>query len=136
MIRRPPRSTRTDTLFPYTTLFRSAGQRRSANCAHIPAGGASRGLPLWGQSCSEVSLPHLQCFAGRERLSLGPGFCPGSDSIFDDLPIMGCSPFYAELTRQFQRCRNPRRAHVRTVYEERKSTRTNIRTKYALRNTI
>src|SRR3546814_20586604 len=25
MIRRPPRSTRTDTLFPYTTLFRSRG---------------------------------------------------------------------------------------------------------------
>src|SRR3546814_939519 len=29
MIRRPPRSTRTDTLFPYTTLFRS-GSRLSA----------------------------------------------------------------------------------------------------------
>src|SRR3546814_11694145 len=28
MIRRPPRSTRTDTLFPYTTLFRSAGVGR------------------------------------------------------------------------------------------------------------
>src|SRR3546814_11172614 len=27
-IRRPPRSTRTDTLFPYTTLFRSGGERR------------------------------------------------------------------------------------------------------------
>src|SRR3546814_8069302 len=27
MIRRPPRSTRTDTLFPYTTLFRSADYR-------------------------------------------------------------------------------------------------------------
>src|SRR3546814_2809747 len=26
MIRRPPRSTRTDTLFPYTTLFRSADE--------------------------------------------------------------------------------------------------------------
>src|SRR3546814_12585657 len=26
MIRRPPRSTRTDTLFPYTTLFRSAAE--------------------------------------------------------------------------------------------------------------
>src|SRR3546814_3881192 len=26
MIRRPPRSTRTDTLFPYTTLFRSLGK--------------------------------------------------------------------------------------------------------------
>src|SRR3546814_5319034 len=30
MIRRPPRSTRTDTLFPYTTLFRS----RLRNAAH------------------------------------------------------------------------------------------------------
>src|SRR3546814_4544991 len=30
MIRRPPRSTRTDTLFPYTTLFRSKGRRRQA----------------------------------------------------------------------------------------------------------
>src|SRR3546814_15809259 len=30
MIRRPPRSTRTDTLFPYTTLFRSAQARRDA----------------------------------------------------------------------------------------------------------
>src|SRR3546814_12898450 len=28
MIRRPPRSTRTDTLFPYTTLFRSFAQRK------------------------------------------------------------------------------------------------------------
>src|SRR3546814_10789730 len=31
MIRRPPRSTRTDTLFPYTTLFRSPLLRRSPN---------------------------------------------------------------------------------------------------------
>src|SRR3546814_16244921 len=28
MVRRPPRSTRTDTLFPYTTLFRSPARRR------------------------------------------------------------------------------------------------------------
>src|SRR3546814_14253355 len=33
MIRRPPRSTRTDTLFPYTTLFRSTMQR------HLEAAG-------------------------------------------------------------------------------------------------
>src|SRR3546814_8586265 len=33
MIRRPPRSTRTDTLFPYTTLFRSA----SCNSVDLPA---------------------------------------------------------------------------------------------------
>src|SRR3546814_10727488 len=30
MIRRPPRSTRTDTLFPYTTLFRSSERARAA----------------------------------------------------------------------------------------------------------
>src|SRR3546814_6606240 len=39
MIRRPPRSTRTDTLFPYTTLFRSqprwsAAARRGHPAAH------------------------------------------------------------------------------------------------------
>src|SRR3546814_983352 len=34
MIRRPPRSTRTDTLFPYTTLFRST-------CGEDPRSGAS-----------------------------------------------------------------------------------------------
>src|SRR3546814_12441175 len=42
MIRRPPRSTRTDTLFPYTTLFRS--QPRSLGSTET-GGGAS--LPIW-----------------------------------------------------------------------------------------
>src|SRR3546814_10055233 len=38
MIRRPPRSTRTDTLFPYTTLFRSSapsGSHARAPPAHV-----------------------------------------------------------------------------------------------------
>src|SRR3546814_20831181 len=37
MIRRPPRSTRTDTLFPYTTLFRSPGGygARPARCDRL-----------------------------------------------------------------------------------------------------
>src|SRR3546814_3841915 len=39
MIRRPPRSTRTDTLFPYTTLFRSPGLRD-------PAGGIIGGTNM------------------------------------------------------------------------------------------
>src|SRR6056297_3680159 len=34
MIRRPPRSTRTDTLFPYTTLFRSTPYPRPRWSAH------------------------------------------------------------------------------------------------------
>src|SRR3546814_1706050 len=45
MIRRPPRSTRTDTLFPYTTLFRSENEflgknLRSRDCASMAAGDA------------------------------------------------------------------------------------------------
>src|SRR3546814_2347521 len=43
MIRRPPRSTRTDTLFPYTTLFRSARRvadhRRRADPPRRAGGG-------------------------------------------------------------------------------------------------
>src|SRR3546814_5400446 len=44
MIRRPPRSTRTDTLFPYTTLFRSPSRPRPTRHRDRagPAGGAVR----------------------------------------------------------------------------------------------
>src|SRR3546814_10057303 len=35
MIRRPPRSTRTDTLFPYTTLVRSPGQAEAVGRAGV-----------------------------------------------------------------------------------------------------
>src|SRR3546814_815290 len=43
MIRRPPRSTRTDTLFPYTTLFRSAFRDPQANPVIILAANLLRG---------------------------------------------------------------------------------------------
>src|SRR3546814_15994074 len=42
MIRRPPRSTRTDTLFPYTTLFRSRPRRDAGGAAAPEAGGRGR----------------------------------------------------------------------------------------------
>src|SRR3546814_1770627 len=45
MIRRPPRSTRTDTLFPYTTLFRSGSPENT--CAGPPDTGASGGVDRW-----------------------------------------------------------------------------------------
>src|SRR3546814_13867796 len=45
MIRRPPRSTRTDTLFPYTTLFRSA--TRAAGDFLALAAGARRHHHFW-----------------------------------------------------------------------------------------
>src|SRR3546814_5461318 len=44
MIRRPPRSTRTDTLFPYTTLFRS--ERVAQAKDSLPAGVQPQLAPL------------------------------------------------------------------------------------------
>src|SRR3546814_2416283 len=75
MIRLPPRSTRTDTLFPYTTLFRSPPCHDSATRSSlIPVPGGSRpdlrlrpaGRPGLGQPAAEghgrasagVLLPH------------------------------------------------------------------------------
>src|SRR3546814_14143229 len=55
MIRRPPRSTRTDTLFPYTTLFRSPRRRgvelppsrpQSRRCGFSRIGQGGRIWPL------------------------------------------------------------------------------------------
>src|SRR3546814_6135170 len=51
MIRRPPRSTRTDTLFPYTTLFRS---KFSQLCTNLPL------IALIGPS-STVSYVKIPC---------------------------------------------------------------------------
>src|SRR3546814_15438272 len=45
MIRRPPRSTRTDTLFPYTTLFRSPGGGRPVPRRQRPGRPAVQGQP-------------------------------------------------------------------------------------------
>src|SRR3546814_17085794 len=57
MLRRPPRSTRTDTLFPYTTLFRS-----SLKHANTPK---SEGLPVNSASkATEASLQHQSPEAG------------------------------------------------------------------------
>src|SRR3546814_2798857 len=44
MIRRPPRSTRTDTLFPYTTLFRSAQARE--RCDDVVGDAVGEKIPL------------------------------------------------------------------------------------------
>src|SRR3546814_15240650 len=71
MIRRPPRSTRTDTLFPYTTLFRSLRPGRawpdgSINSCGVGVSVAARGLggKLWPSGgVTGVRLPQ----AGRVR---------------------------------------------------------------------
>src|SRR3546814_7096557 len=61
MIRRPPRSTRTDTLFPYTTLFRSVDRRVSptlSSRARISTGGSRsvrrKTMPVFGAAGRKV----------------------------------------------------------------------------------
>src|SRR3546814_12455263 len=52
MIRRPPRSTRTDTLFPYTTLFRSSSDQAPPR-RHFPASFAELHLTPPHRRCEE-----------------------------------------------------------------------------------
>src|SRR3546814_6643619 len=72
MIRRPPRSTRTDTLFPYTTLFRSAGgegalhvdllvgRRRRGQPERVDAADAGDGAIQIGHNPYSCALPRSQ----------------------------------------------------------------------------
>src|SRR3546814_16696792 len=62
MIRRPPRSTRTDTLLPYTTLFRSP--RRRAPEGRRRAAARGRAVPLYPHS-DEPGGRHLYRLAVR-----------------------------------------------------------------------
>src|SRR3546814_10819266 len=57
MLRRPPRSTRTDTLFPYPTLFRSTARRR---CRHPPLAAARHAGHQRGRR-------HPRRYAGRSE---------------------------------------------------------------------
>src|SRR3546814_17283174 len=57
MLRRPPRSTRTDTLFPYTPLFRSGGDREAV----VHAGDLDHAVfgPLHRVVGAAMALVHL-----------------------------------------------------------------------------
>src|SRR3546814_5891359 len=57
MIRRPPRSTRTDTLFPYTTLFRSDPRAQGDGCG---GGGIAQGVIGEAQGSAEAAAEALQ----------------------------------------------------------------------------
>src|SRR3546814_18515665 len=56
MIRRPPRSTRTDTLFPYTTLFRSERSSMASSCKQRSA---TRSAGLDGMGSTECSSTRM-----------------------------------------------------------------------------
>src|SRR3546814_11865513 len=73
MIRRPPRSTRTDTLFPYTTLFRSAGP---ADPSVRTAGARPDDL---GRDAGAVRAPPLD--RGTASRGGARGSCAGAGQI-------------------------------------------------------
>src|SRR3546814_7587804 len=83
MIRRPPRSTRTDTLFPYTTLFRSIAQDRfdsrdvAANLPH-----ARRVLEL-ATGPLEAQVELLLAQPDQRLLQLVSGLGPHIFSLHD-----------------------------------------------------
>src|SRR3546814_7305093 len=78
MIRRPPGSTRTDTLFPYTTLFRSDRRRRFGDAsirARTGAGAAIiRPVPL------RSAYSPFRCVRGRNDATLS--FLPRHAKFF------------------------------------------------------
>src|SRR3546814_995173 len=71
MIRRPPRSTRTDTLFPYTTLFRSVAQTRLRECLRHDLSILSD-LPLHSENVLRPAArvqAHPIRYTGHQRLT-------------------------------------------------------------------
>src|SRR3546814_11863281 len=66
MIRRPPRSTRTDTLFPYTTLFRSARHSRRTCQSFAQFALGERGI--WRKCQRWRTSTALQCSLWRVAL--------------------------------------------------------------------
>src|SRR3546814_6403914 len=84
MLRRPPRSTRTDTRFPYTTLFRSRPSARTVQAtvavdqqARIVAGNGHQHVDLFGCGKTELSLSRLtraQYFAGPAQAQILFGY--------------------------------------------------------------
>src|SRR3546814_11266077 len=78
MIRRPPRSTRTDTLFPYTTLFRSGRCGTSSNQAFV-----SNLALLWQKrkvigECSDREQDDCDDPAWLERINQTGAPCPAN----------------------------------------------------------
>src|SRR3546814_18814102 len=74
MIRRPPRSTRTDTLFPYTTLFRSPTASRERDFSEVSYGcraAVTQFHPYPGTPPARAQPCWWPCTAGRARRFAG-----------------------------------------------------------------
>src|SRR3546814_18801509 len=72
MIRRPPRSTRTDTLFPYTTLFRSKRSKSPERRAEARSM-KSRARTATERRSNCSSRPKARCSAANDGSARGAG---------------------------------------------------------------
>src|SRR3546814_17311276 len=79
MIRRPPRSTRTDTLFPYTTLFRSADEGAGAGDSREMV--AEQHNPVSGNVVESVVVPDRR---GRAA-SVEPEYAIGDEAAVEPI---------------------------------------------------
>src|SRR3546814_20301212 len=104
MIRRPPRSTRTDTLFPYTTLFRSVtkagGSAQTATgvtvADNLPAGFSFTGASGFGSYNSATGLWSVGSIpAGVTRTLTISGTVPATAgaSVTNSAEILASSAF-------------------------------------------
>src|SRR3546814_4002378 len=83
MIRRPPRSTRTDTLFPYTTLFRSNANFRSVDPIVQMLNRMRPDLPQMvsdPDALGEARVFHTNAWPGVRRTGQGGGHWTGDTS--------------------------------------------------------
>src|SRR3546814_5579929 len=90
MIRRPPRSTRTDTLFPYTTLFRSQADSSvdapptaiSVLDSSRHTAGMTTATLLWGLLFGSIGLGYF--LYGKKQARLVPLLCGLALMIYPD----------------------------------------------------
>src|SRR3546814_21069877 len=76
MIRRPPRSTRTDTLFPYTTLFRSPAATSAEPGREVAARRGQLSALSRGAGAARVRLRRSDGGAGRPQSRHGAARSP------------------------------------------------------------
>src|SRR3546814_12945241 len=98
MIRRPPRSTRTDTLFPYTTLFRSTMHRKARTPGSTLAERGTNALATFLESGKMCHGLLLLAFFAEDVLAaildalalIGFGLTPTADFSRDQLDRASC----------------------------------------------
>src|SRR3546814_5209085 len=110
MIRRPPRSTRTDTLFPYTTLFRSRHEDDPRGNEHLP----DRPIPANHQSAddgSQDSAKAAKTHCGADARA--PQACRSEEhtSELQSLMRISYAVFCLKKKKKKHRAQNSKRLH-------------------------